>query len=120
MSISKARLEKVVDAVAEALGVDTGACSEALFAKALEAAEAALTPSAPGYLTVEKDGIHARLMGDKSDKTKAVVKTWEELVAWCQEHGVDNFMCSSSLDFPEEYTKSKKIIALCDKIRNGE
>lgn len=118
--ISKARLERVVEAVADALGFEG---TEAKFQAALKAAEAALTPGATGYLRVEAKGIRAHVMGaspaitKKSDK---LIRNRDELVAWCQEWGVDNFMCSSSLDFPDEYTKSKKIIDLCDFIRNGE
>lgn len=30
-----------------------------------------------------------------------------------------SFMCSSSVDFPEEYTDNEELIAICDAVRNG-
>lgn len=30
-----------------------------------------------------------------------------------------SFMCSSSIDFPEEYTDNEELLAICDAVRNG-
>lgn len=123
MDISRGRLENVVDAVAEALGVDSGTIHEARFEAAVQAAQRALTPSAPGYLSCEKDGVKVHLMhvsdAEKAE-SQAVVTTMEGLVAWCKKYGVDNFMCSSSMDFPEEYTDDPQIVALCQHIRSDD
>jgi len=120
-NMDRSRLENVVDAVAKALGVDTGTCSESMFEDAVNAAEKAMTPSAPGYLVVHKDGLHVYKMHEKYPKpSKAVVHTMGQLTAWCEEWGVDNFMCSSSIDFPEDSTDDDRVIALCNEIRGEQ
>jgi hypothetical protein len=42
--LNQTELERVVDAVADALGVDTGTCSEVTFERAIKAAQKALKP----------------------------------------------------------------------------
>jgi len=114
-------MENVVDAVAKALGVDTGTCSESMFEAAVDAAEKAMQPGRTGYLSVYPDGLRVHLFrANKADekKSKATVHNRGELVTWCELWGVDNFMCSSSVDFPEDSTDDKQVIDLCNEIRS--
>lgn len=76
------------------------------------------------YLDCRKDGIMckfgdptqkemevSRLCRNKAD-LKKFFETYEVLADVC--------LCSSSMDFPEEYTKDRKIIDLCYRIRGGK
>lgn len=73
-------------------------------------------------LGCEKDHISVRVR----DVNKSGVKTFKikneaELIECLDKIGhseeQDVVMCSSSLDFPHEYTKDKSIIEVCRKIR---
>jgi len=48
-------------------------------------------------------------------------KDWLEVVEYIHsipEHTPQSFQCSSSIDFPEEYTDDKELIELCYDIRS--
>lgn len=48
---------------------------------------------------------------------------WDAAVADIQSqpnYTPESFMCSSSIDFPEEYTDNEELLAICDAVRNGE
>ena len=53
-----------------------------------------------------------------------IIKSEEDLLAVVQYIEDNNLMkdltCSSSLDFPEEYTDNQITYSICDLIRNGE
>lgn len=114
------RVEAIVDAVAEALGVDTGAISEAKFERACEACRKAMEPKPTntGFMTVVEKGLAVSLLHDEKT-SKEIVTTMEQFKAWCDKWNVDDFSCSSSVDFPEEDTDDPAIIALCRQIRGG-
>ncbi len=117
--LSRQRIEAVVDAVTEVFGI--GPIENELFEKACEAALKALLPKNTGYLTVVDDAIEASLFrcGDEAkEMSKALVRSRDELVEWCKKWDVDNFMCSSSIDFPEDSTDNTTIIALCCELRS--
>ncbi len=69
------------------------------------------------FLSVESDGIKVHL----NKKHIGLITSMEELTDILVDNGynegVDIVLCSSSLDFPKEYTNKKKIIKLCDEIR---
>ena len=128
--MKRSRIENVVDAVAEALGVDTGTCSEAQFKAAVDAVEKAMQPGRirwpsgleeTGYLSVHPEGLRVHLFRGTDYEKKistATVHTREQLIAWCKKWNAENFMCSSSVDFPEDSTNDKRVIALCQEIRS--
>jgi len=66
------------------------------------------------HMTCEKDHIAISKIGKKAVK----ITTWNEYVAWAHNHLDAILMASSSMDFPDEYTKDVEIQKLCDKIRN--
>jgi hypothetical protein len=121
---SRGRLENVVHAVVDALGINTETLNEDQFAAAAQAVQRALTPRGTGYLSCDEKHLRVHLMRPTSpgqeSESAATVKTMDELREWCIKWDVDNFMCSSSMDFPEEYTDDGSIIALCNTIRNHE
>ena len=121
MDISRERLELVVDAVAEALNVDTGICPEGTFEKAVEAARAALTPKHTAYISVVDGAIQIhlfRVCEETKEASKDSVRSMDELKDWCRKWHADNFMCSSSIDFPEDSTDDPAIIAICEELRS--
>ena len=72
------------------------------------------------YLDVRAEGLHCKFgtVNEKPDKT-ATVTTKRGLVKLFK--GLPDevlTLCSSSLDFPDEYTKNKSVIKLCDWIRS--
>lgn len=120
MEISRARMENVVQVVADALGTDLGLFEQETIDGAVDAAIKALQPRGTGYLNCMKDSIQVCLFhvsDEQKGKSRAAFKTMDELVEWCRKWNVDGFMCSSSMDFPEEYTDKPEIIALCREIR---
>ena len=64
-------------------------------------------------LSVTKDCIEA-----KCDYVTLYIKSVDHWNSFVDELGTIGCMCSSSLDFPEEYTDNKEIIELCDLIRS--
>lgn len=59
---------------------------------------------------------------DDKDYVIASLDDWEAAVADIQSHPdyePTSFMCSSSIDFPEEYTDNKDLLAICNAVRNG-
>jgi hypothetical protein len=54
------------------------------------------------------------------NKVLARITTAEEYNAFVAFRRPDYFMCSSSLDFPEDSTKDANIIALCRAIRDNK
>ena len=72
------------------------------------------------YCTCESDGVHMSYgpRGElgKNDEER-VVRTYDEFIAFlidCRESVV---LCSSSMDFPQDYTDDADVIALCNRIR---
>ena len=64
----------------------------------------------------------ARCKKDHVDFLGTKVRTVAELKAAVIEHsktGDPSFMCSSSIDWPEDYTSDPEIIYLCDLIRGN-
>jgi hypothetical protein len=73
------------------------------------------------YLTVKDDGLEV-IYGEPNGRVedRALITHAKELHEFFLAHpDTDLVLCSSSLDFPEEYTSNKEIIELCDDIRNG-
>ena len=71
------------------------------------------------YLTVTGDG---RLMaeygrGENVERTREIPDL-DALRALLDECGETHVACSSSLDFPEEYTDDPAVVALCNAIRS--
>ena len=74
------------------------------------------------YLTCESDGVYA-----EHNDERRLIKSENEIAEFAHEICVTNdgnpdecdliVLCSSSLDFPEEYTDKKEVIELCRKIR---
>ena len=62
------------------------------------------------FITVNDDG----KLVVSSDKEEILVTDLEHLKGIVKK---DILMCSSTLDFPEEYTKDQEVIKLCDEIR---
>ena len=72
------------------------------------------------YLNVGKDCVIVSYSDpSKKDDKKYEVRSKEEFVKFLTEHEYDYVLSSSELDFPTEYTKDKKIVKLCDWIRNN-
>ena len=75
------------------------------------------------HLNCVENGVEVFL--SQPTKHVGVAKTKNKLAALLKKAekaggNADAVMCSSSLDFPEEYTKDKNVINLCNWIRNGE
>ena len=78
------------------------------------------------FLTVKNDAIIATpFRGEASemfgyvspDKYKYRLTSDDELNAFVKKCNIDSFMCSSSLDFPREYTEDERIVKLAERIR---
>lgn len=61
------------------------------------------------FATVTKEG----LMVDNE-----LVHSMDDIVHLCVKNGTSRVICSSSVDFPEDYTDDPKVIALCYELRN--
>lgn len=71
------------------------------------------------FMTVNDDGkliLSMRRQDDTSD-VDVVITSMEQLRNLA---GENQIMCSSTVDFPEEYTEDPKVIAMCNLIRGGE
>ena len=78
-------------------------------------------------LGVYKDGVYIRYVDSSKQKTQTRRKivSVEDFVTFIKERAKkfkcepDDFiiMCSSSMDFPDEYTKDKKVIKLAHDLR---
>jgi hypothetical protein len=84
------------------------------------------------YAGLKSDGTAVKisiLRGPKDADEYVYAKTYAEALQFMvdildkyypdQEPQV-SITCSSSIDWPEDYTDDPQIIALCDKIRNGD
>jgi hypothetical protein len=73
------------------------------------------------FLTVEKDGLWVRNHTGHRWKLKTVEQYNEFFARKARQYNLDiedfTILCSSSLDFPEDYTRNKDTIALCNLIR---
>jgi len=70
------------------------------------------------HLGVTSKGIEVKLEGKLLGHCKTIKKLkqiWDKY--HFQENESDIVMCSSSMDFPKEYTKDKRVIELARKIR---
>lgn len=68
------------------------------------------------YASCEEDCVELRL----PDASKVFVETFDELLDIMNEWNQTHLLMSSSIDFPDEYTDNKDIIALCNRISNME
>lgn len=73
----------------------------------------------PIYLSVRDDRVVADLDSTKRGTKTVPLRDERHLLDLLIERGEDSVLCSSSLDFPEEYTKNADTIALCNKIRGA-
>lgn len=77
------------------------------------------------YLTVESDAVVASLNQGHAKMAFDSIESWEkQMTEWAQDWSnrrvEPTIMCSSSLDFPDEYTSKQSVMDLCNAIRNGE
>ncbi len=73
------------------------------------------------YLRFTTDGTLLFTYNDK-DYTITSLEDWHAAVADIKanpDYTPTSFMCSSSIDFPEEYTDNEDLLAICDAVRNG-
>lgn len=71
------------------------------------------------YLKCESEGIVASTRDENLIKGKsALCKTKKEFSDFILNESFDLVVCSSSMDFPKDYTDNEEIINLCNKIRN--
>jgi len=73
------------------------------------------------YLRFTSHNVLLFTYNDK-DYTINSIKDWEEAVKDIQAHPdyvKSSFMCSSSIDFPEESTDNQELIDLCYAIRSN-
>jgi len=73
------------------------------------------------FLSVELDAkapAGAKLVMRDRDDNLHDIHTAEDFKAVWQSLGCDSFMCSSSVDFPDEYTNDESFIELCQDIRS--
>jgi hypothetical protein len=78
-------------------------------------------------LGVEKDGVYIRYVDSSKQKKQTLrkIESVEDFVSFIKARAEkfkctpDDFiiMCSSSMDFPDEYTKNKKVIKLAHALR---
>lgn len=84
------------------------------------------------FLTCVEDGVEFYPFPKGESTRLRLVKTWDEFYTATQQlalaaaleadvaEGTEikaDFMCSSSMDFPEESTTNQEVIDLCNKIR---
>ena len=67
------------------------------------------------YVTIQHDAIVATALGERETR----INSKDDLDNFIVEYGVDSFACSSSLDFPGEYTKRVEIIELAQQIKGA-
>jgi hypothetical protein len=73
------------------------------------------------FLTCKSDHVLAEYRSAGSCRPKtAKVKEFDELIAFLRKHNVHMTISSSTMDFPEEETNNLEVIALCNRIRNGD
>ncbi len=73
------------------------------------------------FLTVEEDAIQVSQLDSK--ELLGYAKTHAELVALLDHFKINKnttFICSSSLDFPKDYTNDGEVITLCNTIRGSK
>ncbi len=73
------------------------------------------------YLSCKKDGVECSYgeQGSQTYEDQKIVKTRSELAKFFKNKHTDIVLCSSSMDFPSEYTKNTHVINLCNWIRSG-
>lgn len=83
------------------------------------------TLSAP-FLGLRDGKLRAQHSGEEFGSEGTLLETWEDFAAFVRREaeieGVEPheimFLCSSSLDFPEDETDDPRVIALCRRIRS--
>ncbi len=74
------------------------------------------------YLRFTTDGNLLFTYNDK-DYTITTLEEWNatvlDIIMSNPDFERQSFICSSSIDFPEEYTDNPDLIAICDRVRNG-
>ncbi len=68
------------------------------------------------FLTIENNRIEATL-NENGNKILVPLYTIADYRKMIREYDLYMVQCSSSLDFPEEYTDNENTINLCDQIR---
>ena len=66
------------------------------------------------FITINDDGKLVVSKDRGEDREEILVTDLEHLKGIVKKNIL---MCSSTLDFPEEYTKDQEVIKLCDEIR---
>lgn len=83
----------------------------------------------PYHMTIDNDWIEIHAFTDNGRKRKVVVNSVLDYHCFflaeakkynCDIDSLPPLMCSSSMDFPEDSTKSKTVIELANVIRSGE
>lgn len=77
------------------------------------------------YMTIEKNNVVVKYDSSSKKKNTKQLKNFEDYVEFFKnilvKRGIGandlTIMCSSSLDFPHEYTKKKSVIALANRLR---
>lgn len=70
------------------------------------------------YMTVQNDAIEVSDIFGEDDRVLYRITTTEQYNDFIKFRRPDSIMCSSSLDFPEDYTKDRGVIALCRALRD--
>jgi hypothetical protein len=68
------------------------------------------------YFSCMADHVQATIDG-RSNRVDAELRSEEQLEYYCKRYPNASFYCSSTIDFPHEYTDDQNIIALCEYIR---
>lgn len=66
------------------------------------------------FISINDDGQLSLTNNDDDHDTAQIITSFDQLRNIV---GNEILMCSSTLDFPDEYTESKEVIDLCDLIR---
>jgi len=70
------------------------------------------------YLNMTADAITAKIRYEGRDRIEQIT-TREQLDAFVTKYKIVDFWCSSSLDFPHEYTENAELINLANVIRGN-
>lgn len=71
------------------------------------------------YMTVSEGKIVARTYEDDRQVAEVVLRSMEDFYEYMRKNGIKDIMCSSSLDFPNEFTSDAATIELAHQIRGG-
>ena len=74
------------------------------------------------YLNISGDNLNFQIVKETiatGDRATFVVATCHasDIFDFCQEHGVEDYYCSSDIDFPTDCTDNEMTIAACREIR---